>query len=293
MYNNPFSVSDDSDRHNIWDMLVSRDIKAFIRQDWSMVSGDFHEENFMGVDACNSFSPDEWKLNFPTLESYKKAWLKQAEEFAGSKWGEDIEMALFRITILRDIEISDNCALAHKKFFGYLAKENGDLVPANWQTIYHCRKLSGTWKISGFTGYMPHISLKPINSSQTAISMPENASQHKTAGPYSPVLVVKPDALVVISGQAAINNDGNVVGSTIEEQTRLTLENCRRQLTSAGCSLESVFKVNVFLKNLDDWPRCNEVYKNYFNKPLPVRTAVETGLLANLLVEIEMWAARS
>ena len=54
-----------------------------------------------------------------------------------------------------------------------------------------------------------------------------------------------------------------------------------------------VFKVNVYLKDLEDWPRFNEVYKQYFPQPLPVRTAVGSGLLLTLLVEIEMWATKS
>jgi len=123
--------------------------------------------------------------------------------------------------------------------------------------------------------------------------IPENAVQHKSAGPYSPVLVVNPGQFVVISGQAAIDMEGNVIGDTIEEQTALTLENCRKQLAFAGCTLDDVFKATIYFKDLSDWSRFNEVYCNYFSEPRPVRTAVETGLLSTLLVEIEMWAVTS
>lgn len=81
--------------------------------------------------------------------------------------------------------------------------------------------------------------------------VPENAIQHKTAGPYSPVLEVEFNKLVLISGQAPINIDGEVVGSTIEEQTKFTMDNCIQQLKTANCTLDDVFKVNVFLKDLE------------------------------------------
>ena len=124
------------------------------------------------------------------------------------------------------------------------------------------------------------------------ITKPEGAEQHVTAGPYSPVLIVDPGRIVVISGQAALNRAGETIGSTIEEQTRITLENCSNQLKSGGCSLKDVFKVNVYLSDLALWPRFNEVYKTYFHDPLPVRTAVQTGLLGGFLVEIELWAIK-
>lgn len=124
------------------------------------------------------------------------------------------------------------------------------------------------------------------------IHIPADAKQHKTSGPYSPVLIVNPCTIVVISGQASIDDEGNFIGNTIEEQAANTLNNCLKQLSSAGCSFDDVFKVTVFLKNIDDWPRFNEVYKTYFNDPLPVRTAVQAGLLGTLLVEIELWAVK-
>jgi enamine deaminase RidA (YjgF/YER057c/UK114 family) len=166
------------------------------------------------------------------------------------------------------------------------------MQPMNWQTLYYCRKVNRAWKITGFTGYMPHF-LAETHQSAPLIKLPHNATQHQTAGPYSPVLEVDPAKLVVLSGQAAIDPDGNVMGDTIEEQAAYTMNNCLRQLMSAGCGFNEVFKVNVYLQNLEDWPRFNEVYRGYFTGVLPVRTALKAGLLMNLLVEIEMWAVKS
>ena len=123
-------------------------------------------------------------------------------------------------------------------------------------------------------------------------SRPANAKQHKTAGPYSPVLEVDARHLVVISGQVAIDMQGKIVGQTIEEQTEATLLNCAQQLASADCTLLDVFKVNIYLKDLDHWTRFNSVYKTMFREPLPVRTAVQAVLLPGFLVEIEMWAVK-
>ena len=122
--------------------------------------------------------------------------------------------------------------------------------------------------------------------------IPVEAIQHTTAGPYSPVLEVDASKLVLISGQAPIDLDGNIVGDTIEEQTRFTMENCIKQLGYANCSLDDVFKVNVYLTDLDLWARFNEVYIGYFKQPLPCRTTVQAGLLYTFQVEIEMWAAK-
>lgn len=117
------------------------------------------------------------------------------------------------------------------------------------------------------------------------------SSQHKTAGPYSPVLSVSADTLVAISGQGPINEDGHIVGDTIEEQARLTLENCLRQLNAAGAGFEDVFKVTVYLKDMADWERFNAVYRECFREPFPTRTAIQAVLWGGILVEIEMLAA--
>lgn len=288
-YHNPFP-SADADRHAIWEMLVARDTRAFVAQDWEQVAGDFIEEGFMGISARFRSNPDSWQLAYPELSAYRDDWLKQGQDFAGVKWDEDPERAMYEATTLRDIEIVGDSALLHKKFDGSIRRQDGGVDTLNWQTLYRCRKVDGTWKIAGFVGYLPHPLGGSARPSAPAKTLP--ASSDTTPGPYSSVLQVNPGHLVVVSGQAALDKDGNIVGQTVEEQTRLTLENCQRQLDNAGCTLRDVFKVNVYLKNLDDWAKMNHVYKTFFSEPYPVRTAVQTGLLMTLLVEIEMWAVK-
>ncbi|MCC6265445.1 MAG: RidA family protein [Bryobacterales bacterium] len=118
-----------------------------------------------------------------------------------------------------------------------------------------------------------------------------SSSQHKTAGPYSPVLIVNAGTLVAISGQGPLDAEGRIVGATIEEQTRLTLENCRRQLNAAGADFADVFKVTVYLKDMAEWDRFNTVYREHFREPFPARTAIQAVLWGGILVEVEMLAA--
>ena len=290
-YQNPFPTTD-SDRHEIWEMLVARDTRAFVMQDWEQVAGDFIEEGFMGINARLRSNPDSWQLTYPKLSAYRDDWLRQGQEFAKVAWDEDPERAMYEATTLRDIEIAGDSALLHKKFDGSIRKKDGGMDTLNWQTLYRCRKVNGSWKITGFVGYLPHPMGNAADRPAPVKALPVRASQHTTAGPYSPVLQINPGQLVVVSGQAALDKDGNIVGQTVEEQTQLTLENCQWQLRSAGCSLEDVFKVNVYLKDLDDWAKMNQVYKTFFTEPYPVRTAVQTGLLMTMRVEIELWAVK-
>lgn len=122
--------------------------------------------------------------------------------------------------------------------------------------------------------------------------LPKDARQHATAGPYSPVLVIDGSRLVVISGQVAVADDGEVLGATIEAQTEATLDNCARQLAAAGCGFADVFKVNVYLADLGDWAAFNALYRERFPEPFPVRTAVQAVLLPGFRIEIEMWATQ-
>lgn len=106
------------------------------------------------------------------------------------------------------------------------------------------------------------------------------------------MLEVDSGKLVVISGQVGVDVQGNVVGETIEVQARYTLENCRRQSETAGCTFADVFKVNVCMTDLEERLRFNAIYAEMIPVPLPVRTTIGAALLPGFLVEIEMWAAK-
>lgn len=74
----------------------------------------------------------------------------------------------------------------------------------------------------------------------------------------------------------------------IENQTRQCLENIKRVLETAGSSLNDVVKVTVFLGNVADYAKMNEVYRSYFPKDMPARSTAVTGLvIPNMLIEME------
>jgi enamine deaminase RidA (YjgF/YER057c/UK114 family) len=291
---NPFS-KDNKDRYEIWEKVVRVDIDAFLAQDWGMCEDDLHAENFIGINANKSANPDSWSLSYDSLDAYKQDWLRQAKDFANNQYVEDKRETLFNATTLRDIEIKGDSAVLHKKFDGSITRVDGVVEPILWQTIYKMKKINNSWKIIGFIGYMPNpmgANCLSIQEKSPSFNMPQGASQHKTAGPYSPVLEVEPSKIVVISGQAPIDVDGNVVGNTIEEQTIYTINSCKKQLQTAGVELKDVFKVNAWLTNLDEWPRFNKIYSDMMSEPYPVRAVVEAGLLYTFKVEIEMWAIK-
>lgn len=152
---NPFPLSD-GDRHSIWEMLVRRDIDAFLAADWAMVAGDFIEEGFIGIDGRREANPDHWRLSFPSLAAYRDEWLRQARDFAGQSFAEDARTAIFAATRLEGVEISGDLALARKKFDGSIRKVDGQIDIMKWQTVYYCRKHEARWKVCGFTGYLPN-----------------------------------------------------------------------------------------------------------------------------------------
>lgn len=152
---NPFPEAD-PDRHALWEMLVRRDIDAFMAKDWSMVEDDFIADSFFGMHAHFLADADAWRLQFPRLEIYRDEWLSQAKETAKVTFAEPLRSALFRITNLRDIDVDGDRAVLHKKFNGIIAKPGGEAERLRWQTLYFCRRIEDVWKIMGFVGYMPN-----------------------------------------------------------------------------------------------------------------------------------------
>ena len=151
---NPFP--DDADRSAIWTMLVPRDIAAFIAADWSMVESDFVADDFMGINGNKKANPDGWTISYPSLPLYRDEWLRQAHEAQKVDYAEDQEAGIHRATSLTEIEITGDRAVAHKKFDGQIQLADGGVDRLNWQTLYFCRKVEGTWKLTGFVGYLPY-----------------------------------------------------------------------------------------------------------------------------------------
>lgn len=103
-------------------------------------------------------------------------------------------------------------------------------------------------------------------------------------GAYSPG-VVAAGRLVFVSGQCPLR-DGRVVGETIEEQTRVTLENAFAVLNAAGARPSDVVRCGVYLADLADFPAMDAVYAEWFGEPRPARTTVGAAL-RDIKVEID------
>ena len=111
-------------------------------------------------------------------------------------------------------------------------------------------------------------------------------------GPYSQAIEV--NNMVFTSGVISIDPKTNtLVAGTIEEQTEQVLSNLKNLLEAAGTSMDNVVKTVVFIKNMDDFGKINEVYGKYFPEPYPARSCVEVARLPkDVLIEIEAIAAK-
>jgi 2-iminobutanoate/2-iminopropanoate deaminase len=98
-------------------------------------------------------------------------------------------------------------------------------------------------------------------------------------GPYSQAVVA--GGLVFASGQLPLDpKSGQLVEGDTAAQTERVIANLRAVLEAAGASLARVVRVTVYLADLADWPRMNEVYARHFtSEPKPARTAIQAGAL--------------
>lgn len=109
----------------------------------------------------------------------------------------------------------------------------------------------------------------------------------KAIGPYSQAIVA--NNFIFASGQIAIDpTTGELQNGSIEEQTRLVLNNMKAVLEAGGSSFDKVVKCTVFLQNMDDFSRMNTIYGEFFKPPFPARAAVQVARLPkDVKIEIE------
>ena len=101
---------------------------------------------------------------------------------------------------------------------------------------------------------------------------------------------------IYVSGQVAMDSDGNVVGEgDMKAQTRQALENVRSVLEMAGASMGDVVKITVYLTDISRLRDTHEVRAQFFPDPPPASTGIEVSALAfpGLMVEIEAIAVKS
>lgn len=112
----------------------------------------------------------------------------------------------------------------------------------------------------------------------------------KAIGPYSQGILV--DNLLFTSGQIPINPEtGELVEGSIEKQATQSMENIRNILAAEGLTFGDVVKTTIFLKDINDFAKVNEVYGKYFKDAPPARSCFEIAKLPkDAQIEIEVIA---
>jgi len=111
-------------------------------------------------------------------------------------------------------------------------------------------------------------------------------------GPYSQAIEV--NGMLFVSGQIPfVPETMTCISDDVQEQTKQALENVKAVLEEAGYSLKDVVKAGVFIKNMDDFTKINEVYNEYLGDVKPARACVEVARLPkDVKVEIEVIAVK-
>ena len=112
-------------------------------------------------------------------------------------------------------------------------------------------------------------------------------------GPYNQAILV--DNTLYTSGQIAINPENNeLVLTSIEEETKMVMENLKAVLTAAEMTFDNAIKATIFISDMNNFAKINSVYGSYFNEEsAPARETVQVACLPkNVNVEISMIAIK-
>ena len=112
-------------------------------------------------------------------------------------------------------------------------------------------------------------------------------SAPKAIGPYSQA--VKSGSLVFISGQIPLDpKTMELVGEDVVRQTHQVFKNLSAIAEASGGNLADIVKMTIYLTNLDNFSKINEIMASYFQEPYPARATIEVSALPKAaLVEVE------
>ena len=127
--------------------------------------------------------------------------------------------------------------------------------------------------------------------------MPDTRSIHRFAmvppgaggQPLPFARAVRAGDFVYVSGQVAMR-DGEIVAGGIVDQARVTFENIKQILEEAGCGMEDVVKVNVWLDDPRDFWSFNKVFAEYFHNRPPARSTVQSLIMVDAKIEADVIA---
>jgi 2-iminobutanoate/2-iminopropanoate deaminase len=113
----------------------------------------------------------------------------------------------------------------------------------------------------------------------------------KAIGPYSQAIRV--GSLLFLSGQVALDPaTGQMVDGDVAAQTRRVMMNLSAVLTAAGLTFADVARTTIYLADMSDFAKVNEVYGSYFSEPFPARATVQVARLPrDARVEIDAVAS--
>lgn len=119
-----------------------------------------------------------------------------------------------------------------------------------------------------------------------------SADAPEPIGPYSQAIQV--GNMLFISGQIAIQKStGNILNSDIQVETKQVMENINHILKAAGMNFSHVVKSSIFLKDMNNFPKVNEIYGQFFQQQPPARETVEVSRLPkDVNVEISCIAVK-
>ena len=110
-------------------------------------------------------------------------------------------------------------------------------------------------------------------------------------GPYSQAILS--NETLYCSGQIALDKDGNLKNSNIEDETVQIFKNINAILNEVNMTFENIVKSTIFLKNMDDFSTVNSIYEKYFKSSHPARETVEVSRLPkNVNIEISVIAVK-
>lgn len=110
-------------------------------------------------------------------------------------------------------------------------------------------------------------------------------------GPYSQAIEV--NGMVFTSGVIPVDPQTGVIPATIEGQANQAFSNLKNLIEASGATIDKVIKTTVFIKEMNDFGKINEIYATYFKEPFPARSCVEVARLPkDVMLEVEAVVAK-
>ena len=132
--------------------------------------------------------------------------------------------------------------------------------------------------------------------SESRLTVERVTTENDWLEPYKIALAWKVGDLIFTSGQAAITEQGEIVGlGDFDAQVEQTMKNVARVLELSGSSLRDIVKVNIYVTDMQYFPNVLKLRETYFTNPWPADTIVEVSSLAipGLMIEVDATAVVS